>query len=152
MNTEPLATGYVAPLRAQGTAGFAMLAVFAVIVIAAGAAGGNVALVLLGVAAIFAAAVGAFAYWRWIGTKPIAHVYADRLEFVRGPQRGVLRFDEITQARMLQWNRSIFPPSRGHRVFAMSSGQTDWQIGTEFADYGEFQDAVLAAIQAHHSR
>ena len=153
MNPDtPLATGYVSPFRANGTGGFAVLAVFAVLFIGAGAAGSNLALVLIGVAGMLAAAGGSLAYWRAIRTKPIAHVYADRLEFVRGPQRGALRFDEITQARMLQWNRSLFPPSRGHRVLALSSGQTDWQIGTEVADYGDFQDAVLAAIQAYHSR
>jgi hypothetical protein len=148
---EPLATGYTSPYRAQGTAGFAVLLLFAILFIGAGLAGGTFALVLIGVAGILAAAGGALAYWRAIRGRAIAEVHPDRLEFVRGPQRGTLRFDEITQVRMLQWNRSLFPPSRGHRVLAITTGNTDWQIGTEIAAYAEFQDAVLAAVQAFHS-
>ena len=147
MNPDtPLATGLTAPAHARGTVGFFLLGLFALLTLGAGLLSPNVGLAAGGVAALVAGTAGFALYWKTVARSPLAVLYPDHLDFVSGPQRGTLSFADISDARMLQWARSFFPYSRGHRLLVLRSGPTDWQVGPEIADYVAFQEAVVAAF------
>lgn len=136
----------MAPIHGRGAMGFLLLGLLALIVALAGVLSPSLPLVLVGLAAVAVSAAGYWLYWRVMQRKPLLHIYADRLEVLRGPQRGTLRFDDVTGVQWLQWARSLFPYSRGHRVLVLHSAVGEWQVGTEVAEHAKVQQAVIAAL------
>ena len=132
--------------------GFVLLGLFSVIVLAAGALSPSAGTAAIGIAGLVAAALGLALYVRVARNWPLARLYADRIEFVRGPQRGTLAFSDVAAAHHLQWEKSLFPYSRGHRVLVLVTPAAEWQFGPEFAEHEAFQSAVLAALTAFKER
>lgn len=132
--------------------GFVLLGLFSVVVVLAGALSPSTGTALIGVGGLALAAGGLALYWRVTRTWHLARLYPDRLEFVRGPQRGTLPLSEVTAAHHLQWERSLFPYSRGHRLLVLVTAAAEWQLGPEILGHEAFQEAVLAALSANRDR
>lgn len=147
-SNSPLATGYVAPAHGRGGMAFLLLGLFALLILLAGALSPSPGLALLGAGGLAIAGGGYAWYWSRAPRWPLAHLYPDRLEFVRGPQRGTVRFEDVTAVHALQWERSLFPFSRAQRVLVLQTPEAEWQIGIEIAESAQFQEAVVAALNA----
>ena len=132
--------------------GFILLCLFAAIVLLGGLLSPSLPIALTGVCGLVAAGAGLATVWRVTRHWRLAVVFPDRLEFLRGPQRGVLPFPEVTAVHQLAWARSLFPYSRGHRVLVLVTDRAEWQVGNEIAHHEAFQEAVLDALRAFHER
>ena len=143
---EPIAVGLVSPIRTQGTMGFGMLGVIGLVIVLAGALGPDVTFLAIGAGIILLAAAGLAWHWQHAAKSRLVVLYPDRIEWMRGPQKGTLPFADVRGADMLEWSRSTFPYSRGHTVLVLHSGATDWQIGPEVAEYHALHEAVLAGL------
>lgn len=148
-DSQPIVTGYVAPIHGQGAMGFLLLGVLGGLVLLAGVLGATLSLALAGVAIGAVAGVGFAQYWRMASTWPLVHVYRDRLEVVRGPQRGTLAFDDVVGVRGLEWKKSLFPYQKAMRVLVLQTRGAEWQIGPEVADHAAVQEAVAGALNAY---
>ena len=84
----PLATGYMAPIHGRGAMGFLLLGILSLLTALAGALSVSLPILLIGAAGLVVAAAGFALYARVMATKPLLLVFEDRLEFVRGPQKG----------------------------------------------------------------
>jgi hypothetical protein len=142
----------MAPMHGRGAMGFVLMGLFGFVVLLGGALSPSLPTALLGLAGVLVAGAGLALYWRSARTWRYALVYADRIEFVRGPQKGTLPFAEITGVHHLAWAKSLFPYSRGHHVLVLSTPRAEWQVGNELADHAEFQEAVLGALRRFHER
>jgi hypothetical protein len=131
---------------------FVLVGLFALLILLAGTFAANPGLALGGGGAVALSAAGYAWYWQRAKHWPLAHLYPERLVFVRGPQRGVLEFQTVTGVHVLQWARSLFPFSRGQKVLVLQTPVAEWQIGVEFAESEQFQEQVLAALQAFAAR
>ncbi len=98
---EPVAVGLVSPIRTQGTMGFGMLGVIGLVIVLAGALGPDVTFLAIGAGIILLAAAGLAWHWQHVAKSRLVLLYPDRLEFVRGPQRGTLAFSDVRGADML---------------------------------------------------
>lgn len=147
MTTEPLATGYAAPLHGRGATGFILGLIFSVVVVVAGAAGGTAPLVAFGVAGVLGFGVGLYLYWRAGRSKPAVRVFADRVEFLRGHRRGVVPFAEVTNVRAMQWGGSIYPYTRAARFLILETAGGEWQFGPEVAGAMELQETLVRALE-----
>ena len=147
--SEPLATGYLAPAHGQGGMAILLLGLFALLILLAGALSPSLALTLIGTGGLALAGAGYAFYWSRAQHWPVARLYADRLEFVRGPQKGTLHFRDVTSIHTLQWARSLFPFNRGHSVLVLQTLQVEWQVGVEIANSAQFQGAVVGAVTAY---
>lgn len=147
-STAPIQTGYLAPAHGQGGMAFLLLGLFSLLILLAGALSPSLMLALVGGGGLALAGAGYALYWTRAKHWPVAHLYADRLEFVRGPQRGAVRFADVTAVQWLQWERSLFPYHSGHRVLVLQTPEAEWQVGVEIAGSAEFQDEVVAALNA----
>lgn len=149
---QPLATGYIAPLHGRGAMGFFLLGLLSLLVFAAGLLSPSLPLVLFGFAGMTISAAGYFAYWRVVSKWPLVHLYADRIEVVRGPQRGVLAMAEVTGYGTAEYRNPILPFLPRERVLTLATAERQWQFGPEIAGGGSFQDEVVRAVNAFHSR
>lgn len=148
---EPLATAYLAPF----SSGLVVLCLFggiiSLLVALGGALSGNAGTGVGGAALTLFAAGGLVYFRRRARTAVVAQTYADRLEFLRGPQRGVVPFQDILGFHSLEWGRSFFPYSRGSRVLVLKTASAEWQVGPGLAEAPAFQDAVTRAVTAFHA-
>jgi hypothetical protein len=147
----PLATGYIAPIHGRGAMGFFLLGLVSLVVLLAGAFSPSAGVALLGAGGLALAAAGFAAYWKLTESRPHLLLFADRLEFLRGPQRGVIVFDDVVTIGAMEWGRSFFPYSRAQRVLVLRSAATEWQIGSEIRDHARFQDEVATALNRHRA-
>ncbi|MBK8561688.1 hypothetical protein [Candidatus Amarobacter glycogenicus] len=147
-NTEPIATGYVAPIHGRGAMGFLLVGLLGLLVMLAGLLAPDMALFIAGVATGALAGAGFAQYWRMASKWPLLHVYPNRLEFVRGPQRGSVAFEDVVGVRALEWGKSLFPYQKAMRVLVLQTGVSEWQIGPEVAEHAAVQEAVGGALEA----
>lgn len=152
MSSEPLVIGYVAPLHGRGAMGFVLLGLFALIVLLAGALSPSLPLILAGAAGTAAAATGFAFYWRTASKWPMLVVFGDRLEIVRGPQRGMLAFDDVLAVRGLEWSRSLFPYQKEAKFLVLQSAAGEWQFGPEIAAHVTIQETIIRLVNEHHAK
>ncbi|MEO8539647.1 MAG: hypothetical protein ABI577_07895 [bacterium] len=146
MTDAPIITGYVAPLRGHGATALLLGAFFAVVIAAAGAAGPNLALILVGLGGVVGSLSGLYLYWSFMRRKPAVFVYPDRVEFVRGHRRGVVPFASVTNVRALQWGGSLYPYTRAARFIILETNGDEWQFGPEVANCERVQEEVIRAM------
>jgi hypothetical protein len=146
--TEPLAIAYTAAMRGRGAMGLILTGILSLIVALAGVLGQEFALLLLGLGGLIASGVGLWLYHSAQVKREFIRLYADRLEFLRGPQKGTLAFAELTGVQGMQWGGSIYPVVRTTRFLVLQTSATAWHIGPEIRDTAAFQERIIQAIQA----
>ncbi|MGE3074741.1 MAG: hypothetical protein AB7N24_01320 [Dehalococcoidia bacterium] len=149
---EPAIIGYVAPIHAQGAMGWMLLGVLAALIAGGGALSANLPLLFGGIAGMAVAAAGYLAYERVVSKWALVRVYPDRIEFVRGPQKGLLPFAEVTAIRQLRWAKSLFPYQREATVLVLQSTKGEYQVGRDMAGYTAVQEAVVRLLNEYHAR
>ena len=155
MTSQPIATGYAAPLHGRGATGFILGAIFSVVVIVAGGAGGSAPLLAFGLAGLVAFGLGLYLYWRVGRTEPVIRIFEDRVEFLRGHRTGVVPFGEVTNVRTMQWGGSIYPYTRASRFIILETPDGEWQFGPEVANCMALQQTLVGALERwkdEHSR
>ena len=152
MTTQPIATGYTAPLHGRGATGFILGLIFSGVVVIAGAAGGTVPLLAFGVAGLVGFGLGLYLYWRLARSRPAVRIFNDRVEFLRGHRTGVVPFEAVSDVRALQWGGSIYPYTRASRFLIIETEEGEWQFGPEVAGSGELQEALVGALNRWRER
>jgi hypothetical protein len=147
----PLAIAYTAPLRGRGAMGLILTGILSLIVLLAGALGQDFALLLLGLGGMIASGVGLWLYHSAQVKREFIRLYPDRLEFLRGPQKGSVAFADLTGVQGMQWGGSIYPVVRTARFLVLQTPDAEWHIGPEIRDTAAFQEQVIEAIQASRS-
>ncbi|MGE0601079.1 MAG: hypothetical protein AB7J35_15825 [Dehalococcoidia bacterium] len=148
---EPAIIGYVAPIHAQGAMGWMLLGVLAALIAGGGALSANLPLLFGGLAGVVVAGAGYLAYERVVSKWALVRVFPDRIEFVRGPQKGVLPFAEVTALRQLHWAHSWFPYQRAATVLVLQSTKGEYQVGRDMVDYTAVQEAVVRLLNEYHA-
>lgn len=138
-------------MQAQGAMGWMLLGVVAALIAGGGALSANLLLLFAGLAGLAVAGAGYLAYERVVSKWPLVRIYEDRIEFVRGPQKGVLPFVEVTAVRQLHWAHSWFPYQRAATVLVLQSAKGEYQVGRDMADYVAVQESVVRLLNEFHA-
>lgn len=131
--------------------GWLVLGVISALIALAGMLGANIGLILAGLAGMALAGAGYALYRRMVSRWALLRVYPDRLEFARGPQKGVLQFADVTAIRQLHWGHSWFPYQRAATVLVLQSAKVEYQVGRDIADHEAVQEAVVRALNEFHA-
>ena len=150
-DSPPVIIGYVSPINAQGAMGWLVFGVIAALIAIAGVLGANIGLILAGFAGMAIAGAGYALYQRMVSKWALLRVFPDRIEFARGPQKGVLQFADVTAIRQLHWGHSWFPYQRAATVLVLQSATVEYQVGRDIADYEAVQEAVVQVLNEFHA-
>jgi hypothetical protein len=132
--------------------GWLLLGLLSAIVAIGGVFSTNVGLILGGLAGAIVAGAGYFAYQRVVSKWVLLRVYSDRLEFVRGPQKGVLLVVEVKAVHQLHWAQSWFPYQRATTILALESAKGDYQVGRDVAGHEKVAETVLRLLNEYRGR
>ncbi len=132
--------------------GFFVTGVLSLIILVDGVLSPSVPLGLFGAGGLVASAIGLWAYRGAMARRDYLRIYADGVEFVRGPQRGFVPFSEVTGIQGLEWGASLYPYSRASRVLVLQTARGEWQIGSEIANAPMVHETVVRALNDYHRR